>query len=218
MSTVKNSQKSWDTCYASLDENSIKAHGDPWLGRWHNQLETAKQEKILDLGCGSGKNSRFLTECGYSVVAVDFSQEALKIGKLVSPQAFFCRIDIREPLPFPDKHFQLIVADLSLHYFYWSCTQKIVCEINRILKNNGFLFARVNSTKDINYGAKGHKKVEHNLRLVDGELKRFFDKESIEELFRSGWEFHGLEEMTVKKYEKPKVLWEIILKNENNKS
>jgi hypothetical protein len=46
-----------------------------------------------------------------------------------------------------------MIADLSLHYFSWDETKKIVNEIKRVLKEDGFLLVRVNSVNDTNYGA-----------------------------------------------------------------
>ena len=37
-------------------------------------------DRILDLGCGSGRDSRAFLECGYKVVAVDGSKELAKIA------------------------------------------------------------------------------------------------------------------------------------------
>ena len=34
---------------------------------------------LLDFGCGSGENSKYLSECGYKVFSLDASKQALKI-------------------------------------------------------------------------------------------------------------------------------------------
>jgi SAM-dependent methyltransferase len=211
MNAMKDPRTIWDARYAPHNESTIKTTNDPWLERWHGLIGTAKEKKILDLGCGSGRDCRYLTGLGHKVIAVDFSQQALRICHQMVPKAKHCQIDIRDPLPFSEDCFQIVVADLCLHYFHWQQTQEIVYEIHRCLKDDGFLFARVNSTGDVNYGAVGYSEVETNLFIVRSELKRFFDEESIERLFQRGWIVHGVEEMTVDRYAKPKVLWEIVL-------
>ena len=45
---------------------------------------------VMDLGCGAGKNAKYLSERGFNVVGVDFSVEALKLArtlKVTSPCA-----------------------------------------------------------------------------------------------------------------------------------
>lgn len=51
-------------------------------------------------------------------------------------------------LPFKDNSINVIVADLSLHYFNSTTTKYILNEIYRALKDNGYLIARVNSAND----------------------------------------------------------------------
>ena len=45
---------------------------------------------VMDLGCGAGKNAKYLSERGFNVVGVDFSVETLKLArtlKVTSPPA-----------------------------------------------------------------------------------------------------------------------------------
>jgi hypothetical protein len=90
----------------------------------------------------------------------------------------------------------------------------IMSEIQRCLQPGGFLLARVNSIGDIHHGANGHPEVEPGLYIVDGELKRFFDREAVERLIGKGWKTHFLGELTVDRYNSPKVLWEAVLEKQ----
>ena len=56
--------------------------------------------------------------------------------------------DMSDGLPFNDNSKNIIIADLSLHYFDSSKTKYIFNEIHRVLKKNGYLIARVNSSND----------------------------------------------------------------------
>lgn len=44
-----------------------------------NNLSRLKKSRLLDLACGYGKNSVFLAESGFEVMAVDISDKALRI-------------------------------------------------------------------------------------------------------------------------------------------
>src|SRR3989344_6150469 len=47
-----------------------------------------KGKKILDAGCGSGRDSAYLTEDGYDVTGIDLSEEMIKIAKTKSYAKF----------------------------------------------------------------------------------------------------------------------------------
>lgn len=103
-------------------------------------------------------------------------------------------------LPFEDNVADIIISDLSLHYFTEQKTFEILDEIKRVLKPNGLLLFRVNSVKDVNHGAGEGKEIEpHLYETTDGRYKRFFDEEDIKKFFRIG-----------KTYIYMKKLWEDI--------
>ena len=53
-----------------------------------------------------------------------------------------------------------------------------------------------------------------NLRLVDGEQKRFFTRVCLEGLFASPWAIIQLEEKETTRFGAPKALWEIVATKE----
>ena len=90
-------------------------------------------------------------------------------------------------------------------------------EIRRCLQPGGYLLGRVNSIRDIHHGAVGHEEVGPRLFRVNGELKRFFDRDDVERLIGPGWIRHGLEELTVDRYASPKVLWEFVVEKTDSR-
>lgn len=56
-----------------------------------------------------------------------------------------------KPLPFKDKSFNLVFANLSIHYFDKKTTMNLLKEIKRILKCNGYFIGSVNSSKTFKF-------------------------------------------------------------------
>ena len=155
---------------------------DNWLDDYQEVLDKC-ETPVLDLGCGTGNDTLYFTERGFKVIACDYSEFALDKIKQDIQGVETKQIDISQTLPFEDKTFDLIIADLSLHYFDEQTTKKIMQEIKRILRPSGNLLARVNSTADINHGAGQGKKLEENFYFVEGYNKRFFSIEDAQKFF-----------------------------------
>lgn len=181
-------------------------------------MKKIKGNKILDLGCGEGKDSIFFAKNGYEVFSLDCSERAIKsfeeniaknnVQKLVHSIVY----DISKPLKFDDKTFDIVFAHLSLHYFDDKTTTKIFNEIQRVLKIGGLLFVRVKSTEDPLYG-KG-KKIDYDM-FEFGHIRHFFSKEY---LIRKSKGFKILSikqtkeksDYSVKSISKESVFWELI--------
>jgi SAM-dependent methyltransferase len=185
---------------------------DPWLNRWLPLVvERAQSNPILEIGCGHGDDTTVLCAAGLSVYAFDLSPVAVRVAKMRAPKAIIECQDVRAPFFEQTQATGVVIASLSLHYFSWSETQALVARILSNLRPGGIFICRLNSTLDHNFGAIGHPEIESNFFLVDGEPKRFFDKEAIELLFAKGWQRLSLEHLTTGKYIKQKALWEIVL-------
>ena len=203
--------KSPDSCYTDRLGRVVSDDGDRWLERWKDIVESSRGGTLLELGCGGGRDTRYLTGLGLKVVAGDYSPEALDLCRSSAPLAEVRPIDLREPLPFADQAFTVVVASLCLHFFPWSVTLQIMEEIRRCLRAGGFLLLRVNSARDLHQGAVGNREIEPNLFKMRGGMKRFFDRDAVERLTGPGWKIHSLEELTVDRYGASKILWEAVL-------
>lgn len=205
-----NSQKEfWNEMFNSIENK--KPQYDLWLDKYENILIKSKGIPIIDLGCGLGNDTLYLKERDYEVISCDFSEKALK--KLSS---YFDNLNIKcfdmlDGLPFENNSTRIIISDLSLHYFTWDDTEKILKEISRVLMKDGFLLCRVNSINDINYGAGKGIKIEENFYDIDGKLKRFFSEEELKKLFK-GWDIQYIKESKINRYKSNKVMWEISVK------
>ena len=182
---------------------------DRWLEHWQTVLETSRDAPILELGCGSGQDARFLTDLGFAVIATDFSEEALELTRRRAPDARLENVDLTRGLPFPDATFRVIVASLSLHYFPWLKTLEILDDIHRCLEPHGYLLARFNSTQDPHYYAAEKQEIEDNFYLVGGMPKRLFDRKDVDALFENGWKIVEARERVTQRYGTEKTVWEV---------
>ncbi|MDX1931082.1 MAG: methyltransferase domain-containing protein [Capsulimonadales bacterium] len=73
---------------------------------------------ILELGCGTGKNTRLLAEIGDAVLALDFSEGMLAQAraKVNAPHVTFATADLTNPWPCAAASVDLIVGNLVLEH------------------------------------------------------------------------------------------------------
>ena len=202
----------WEARYARLRREDRTVSGEPWLCEWLPLVPVGDPPRALDVGCGVGRNARLLIDRGFEVTAIDFAASALDACAEIAPEAKRECVDFREGLPFPPGSFELVVADLSLHYFDWSTTAGLLEAIAGLLVPGGLLAARFNSIGDANYGADEGTPVGADPRYlaVRGIRKRYFSSECMCRLFGAPWTVTHLEEKTTDRFGALKVLWEVV--------
>lgn len=198
----------WNDIYKNLKD--VKPTYDLWLDKYRYILDEYKDTTIVDLGCGSGGDTLYLIERNYKVLSCDYSKEALSIVNKFIPSAKTMYLDLTNKLPFKDDSISIIIADLSIHYFNDATTKNIISEIKRVLKPSGYLIGRVNSIKDINYGALTGKKIENNFYLTRDGYKRFFNEEDIEYYFKD-FNIKNYSEENMNRYGNEKITLEFLV-------
>ena len=186
---------------------------DKWLDRYVNYIKNSKMP-IVDLGCGIGNDTLYLKKLGKDVISVDFSDEALKVVKSNIPNAQTLRMDFEKEWLLKKESADLIIANLSLHYFDEKTTFRILNSIKKTLVDNGILIVRVNSIDDDNYGADSMSEIEHHFYNALDLKKRFFDKDDIMYFFRDFDIISCKKELfSTLIHKKGKSVWECVLKN-----
>jgi len=184
---------------------------DPWLQRWLPLVvEHARQHPVLEIGCGAGDDTATLVAAGLSVHAFDLSETAVALARLPAPTATVACRDTRDPFPLTAQSAGAVVASLSLHYFPWEQTVALVERVRQTLRPGGVFLCRLNSTEDLHFGASGHPTIEANYFMVDGQPKRFFDAQAVDDIFAAGWLVRSKEHMSTRKYIQKKALWEVV--------
>lgn len=137
--------------------------------------------RVLDAGCGSGRNLVYFLRTGYQVFGVDESSAAIAQTRSVAAElaphlpAENFRVEPVEQMSWKSADcqednivagFDLVVSSAVLHFArdetHWHA---MVNEMWRVLKSGGMLFARLASTVGI----------EEQIRLLDGRRYRLPD-------------------------------------------
>jgi tellurite methyltransferase len=129
--------------------------------------------RVLDAGCGTGRNLVYLLRSGYEVFAVDeFSHAIAHTRRLAaalaphSPPENF-RIEPVERMSFADATFDIVLSSAVLHFArdenQW---QAMMNEMWRVLQPGGIFFARLASSIGI----------EDKVELIDGRRYRLPDQ------------------------------------------
>ncbi|MGH7875728.1 MAG: class I SAM-dependent methyltransferase [Candidatus Binatia bacterium] len=142
MSELKNKSKisaaydRWAETY-DIDPNSTRELAYTVLKE--SNLELANRD-VIEIGCGTGRNTQWLAERARNVIAVDFSQAMLAKAKarVHSTGVRFLQHDIRSPWPMADASADLFIVMLVLEHV--ECLEPFFAEAVRTLRVGGELF------------------------------------------------------------------------------
>ena len=207
---ISNSIEYWNRIHKKYDREDIKY--DDWLDSFLDIIEKC-ETPILDLGCGSGNNTLYLINHNKRVIACDLSENAITSIKKNFPEIVDAKyFNMLDGIPYQDNSFDIVIADLSLHYFKKEDTIRLIADLKRILKQDGHIILRVNSINDINHGAGQGLEVEKHLyETDDGRLKRFFDEDDIRSFFKD-FNIEYLNEEVMTRYKLEKRLYKVCVR------
>lgn len=137
--------------------------------------------RVLDAGCGGGRNLVYFLRSGYEVYGVDESREAVaRVRSLASALAPHLpadnfRAEPVEGMSFADDGFDAVISSAVLHFArdegQW---EGMVWEMWRVLKRGGIFFARLAS--DIGMESQVERLGGRRCRLPDGSVRFLVDE------------------------------------------
>ena len=128
--------------------------------------------RVLDAGCGAGRNLVYLLQAGYEVFASDASTEAIASVQTLAamhaphlPPANF-RVEPVEAMAWPDHFADVVISSAVLHFA--RDEQQFEAMVQRmwdVLKPGGMMFSRLASTIGL----------EHRVQPLSGRWHRLPD-------------------------------------------
>lgn len=208
---MEESKRYWNEKYwvRHMRDDDLENIEDAWVDKY-SDIISAHSGKLLDLGCGVGQYSKYFYDKGFEVTSADISELALDYLSKKYKDINTVRIDMTEPLPFADKSFDVVFANLSIHFFSENNTRSLIAELKRILKDDGIFVGSCNSSKAYKYIQDKSTVIENGFYLEDGgRTVRLFDKEQFDTFF-ADWNEVTLYEVETVRFNKSKIMWEFI--------
>lgn len=138
--------------------------------------------RVLDAGCGGGRNLVYLLREGFDVHAVDEDPQAIthvrEMAAALAPALppAQIRLDAVERMSFPDAWFDVVISNAVLHFARDDAHfEAMVREMWRVLKPGGLLFARLVSSIGMPDEALEHVSGRHFV-LPDGTTRYVVDE------------------------------------------
>jgi SAM-dependent methyltransferase len=190
-------ERHWQTTFIHKPE---MFGGDPsgpaiWAAE---RFKREGKRRLLELGCGQGRDTLFFGSSGLHVTATDYSQSALDAVTANARSAGLSaridtrRHDVQDPLPFPDSSFEGCYS----HMLYCMALttvelERLSHEVRRVLVPGGLNIYTVRHTGDAHRGTGIHRGEE--MWEVGGFIVHFFDREKVAHL-ASGFEIVDIDE------------------------
>lgn len=137
--------------------------------------------RILDAGCGGGRNLRFFLQAGYDVFGVDADASAIDtvrrtaatLAPSLPPDNF--RVEPVESVSFPNDHFDVVLSIATLHFARHDAHfEAQILEMWRVLKPRGLFFCRLAS--NIGMESKMRSLEDGRYFLPDGSERYLVDE------------------------------------------
>lgn len=148
-----------------------------------------RAHRILDVGCGEGRNLVYFIRNGYQVQGIDQDASAILmlqyVARSLRPDAekgdFL--VGKAEALPYADQSFDALISIAVLHFahdkvHFWA----MIAELHRVLKPGGTLFIRMNTAVGIEAQVEPLQNDLHALQ--DGSIRFLLTRMLLDELLQ----------------------------------
>jgi ubiquinone/menaquinone biosynthesis C-methylase UbiE len=158
-------QQAYNSWAEQYDTNENKTR-DLEAQALRNALSSLSFTSCLEIGCGTGKNTKWLLEKADHITAVDLSEAMLAKAreKISSPDVKFIQADINSDWNFTNETFDLITFSLVLEHI--EHLDHIFREVFKALKPGGYVYiGELHPFKQYS-GSKARFETEEGMHVV----------------------------------------------------
>lgn len=133
--------------------------------------------KILDAGCGGGRNMHWFIQNNFDIYGTDWSEAAILNLKKEYPNlpAENLQVSLVEKMPFANDYFDHVISSAVLHFAKNDAhIKEMLGEMLRVLKPGGSIFIRM--TSDIGIEDKVKLLSNGNHQIPDGSMRFLLTK------------------------------------------
>jgi 2-polyprenyl-3-methyl-5-hydroxy-6-metoxy-1,4-benzoquinol methylase len=139
--------------------------------------------RVVDAGCGGGRNLVYLLREGFEVFGVDQSTEAIDyvrgVAKALAPglPAVNFQVAAVEQMPFADGFADVVICNSVLHFAADDAQfQAMARELWRVVRPGGMLFCRLGSTIGAEFERVGGAESKRKFWVGDGQAWYLVDE------------------------------------------
>jgi ubiquinone/menaquinone biosynthesis C-methylase UbiE len=143
-------------------------------------------DKILEAGCGGGRNMDWFVKNNFQVYGIDQSEAAILNLRSKYPdlEEEKLKVGMIEKIPFEDNYFDHIISSAVLHFAKSETHFKdMMGEMLRVLKPEGSLFIRM--TSDIGIEEKVVLLENGNYQIPDGSMRFLLTRNVLKDLMKT---------------------------------
>ncbi len=208
----------YDHKYATHEETKPRSVVTRFIDEYLNE-----NNHCLDLGCGSGRHSKYLAEKGINITAVDISEVGVEKTKEKLKEYTNSNIllaDIHN-LPFKNNAFDSLISNRVLDYNNDEQLEGAFAEMARVLKENSHILITIRSIsqppkeneklmKENDFGGKTFLVTDG---IEQGAFQHYFTEQEIKNLAGS----HNFEITKIEEYSKTnekgklKTEWQVVM-------
>ena len=148
-------------------------------GRLHDVFQQVNVTRILDLGCGDGRQLVYFARRGYEMCGLDVSPTGIELAeKWLADEGFAAELVASDmtKIPWPDEFFDAIVCVQVINHHRIREIRQTISEIHRVLRPGGYLFLTVQTSLPI----PGVRATCSSKRVIEIEPKTFVPVEGHE--------------------------------------
>jgi len=202
----------WNVLYS---KENFFGSGPTKLAKLAEEILSKEDSKILEIGCGQGRDALHFSKLGYHVNAFDLSENAVNYVNKAKEIFSFDNLnvfvhDATKKLDFPMAYFDFVYSNLALQFFEIDLLSKILSNTHKMMKKNSKFLLSTKKEGDKYY--QTGKKINEYAYEHKGIIRYFYPIEKLEKIFNENFNIISMEHDSHKNLDSSvSVWWKILL-------